>query len=220
MASFHQALLICVITLTFVHQGLSCWPDRTPAPRRPVPTTRPTTTTPGASCPNIVWRSGWNARAPRSRTSIRHPVPRVFIHHTLTPSCTSSSACAARMRQMQNFHMDNKSPPWSDIGYNFVVGEDVNVYEGRGWNTVGAHVRGYNSQSIGIAIIGNFTSKKPSSAALSVVKRLISCGVSMGKLSRSYTLHGHRDGDSSRPCPGTALYNEIRTWPHYGGRLP
>ena len=30
-------------------------------------------------------------------------------------------------------------PEWSDIGYNFIVGEDGNVYEGRGWGIRGAH---------------------------------------------------------------------------------
>ena len=39
-----------------------------------------------------------------------------------------------------------------------------------------------------------------------------------GKLSRFYTLHGHRDAGATR-CPGDALYNEIRTWPRYRGRL-
>lgn len=38
---------------------------------------------------------------------------------------------------------------WSDIGYNFVVGEDGLVYEGRGWSTVGAHAPNFNSNSIG-----------------------------------------------------------------------
>lgn len=48
---------------------------------------------------------------------------------------------------------------WNDIGYNFVVGEDGNVYEGRGWGTHGAHSTSYNSKSIGICIIGNFVGK-------------------------------------------------------------
>lgn len=48
---------------------------------------------------------------------------------------------------------------WSDIGYNFVVGEDGNVYEGRGWDKIGAHAPSYNSKSIGICMIGNFVSK-------------------------------------------------------------
>jgi N-acetylmuramoyl-L-alanine amidase len=46
---------------------------------------------------------------------------------------------------------------WADIGYNFVVGEDGNIYEGRGWNAKGAHAPAYNGRSIGICIIGDFT---------------------------------------------------------------
>jgi N-acetylmuramoyl-L-alanine amidase len=46
---------------------------------------------------------------------------------------------------------------WDDIGYNFVVGEDGNVYEGRGWNAVDSHAVPYNRNSIGICIIGDFT---------------------------------------------------------------
>jgi len=34
------------------------------------------------------------------------------------------------------------------------------------------------------------------------------------KVSSRYTLHGHKDGGITI-CPGQALYNEIRTWPHY-----
>jgi hypothetical protein len=35
---------------------------------------------------------------------------------------------------------------WSDIGYSFVVGEDGNVYEARGWDKVGAHTHNYNRE--------------------------------------------------------------------------
>jgi len=58
------------------------------------------------------------------------------------------------------------------------------VYEGRGWDAVGAHARGYNSVSIGIAFIGNFSNRKPNTAALNAAKQLISCGVS-----QVYKLH-------------------------------
>ena len=53
--------------------------------------------------------------------------------------------------------MDTKH--WDDIGYNFLVGEDGNVYVGRGWGARGAHSVKYNAKSIGICIIGDFTSK-------------------------------------------------------------
>jgi len=53
--------------------------------------------------------------------------------------------------------MDQKE--WADIGYNFLVGEDGNVYEGRGWDKQGAHSKLFNSKSIGICIIGDYTSE-------------------------------------------------------------
>lgn len=48
---------------------------------------------------------------------------------------------------------------WGDIGYQFLVGEDGNIYEGRGWDKHGAHSTPYNSKSIGICMIGNFVGK-------------------------------------------------------------
>jgi hypothetical protein len=53
--------------------------------------------------------------------------------------------------------MDNRG--WQDIGYNFLIGGDGNVYEGRGWGIWGAHVPRYNSKSIGICVIGDFQSE-------------------------------------------------------------
>ena len=38
---------------------------------------------------------------------------------------------------------------WWDIGYSFLVGEDGNIYEGRGWNEIGAHTKGYNDVGLG-----------------------------------------------------------------------
>ena len=96
---------------------------------------------------------------------------------------------------------------WADIGYNFLVGEDGNVYEGRGWTLAGAHTYGYNSQSIGrsrllsltaqyvrsgISIIGDYMSLKPNAAALNAAKALIKCGVSKGYIKSNYLLRGHR----------------------------
>lgn len=81
---------------------------------------------------------------------------------------------------------------WADIGYNFLVGEDGNVYEGRGWSLVGAHCVGYNSKSIGISVIGDYTSRKPTAAALNTVKALIQCGISKGLIRSNYVLRGHR----------------------------
>ena len=55
---------------------------------------------------------------------------------------------------------------WSDIGYSFLVGGDGNIYEGRGWDIIGAHTAGYNSKGYAASFIGDFTSKLPTSAAM------------------------------------------------------
>ena len=69
------------------------------------------------------------------------------------------------------------APGWWDIGYNFLIGEDGRVYEGRGWDAVGAHTLGYNSVSIGIAFIGDFRGRSPNAAAIRASLQLISCGI-------------------------------------------
>jgi len=169
-----------------------------------------------SGCPRIVSRAEWGARNPTSTTAISRPVPRYFVHHTEGSSCTTQAACVSIVKGIQNYHMDSNG--WADIGYNFLVGEDGNAYEGRGWDRVGAHSPNYNSVAYGVSVIGSYTSRNPNAAALSVTQQMISCGISLGKLSSSYSLHGHRDGTCTS-CPGDTLYATIRTWPRYGGRL-
>jgi N-acetylmuramoyl-L-alanine amidase len=169
-----------------------------------------------AGCPDIVTRAEWGARAPTSITYISQPVPKVFIHHTEGSSCTTQAECTAVIQAIQDYHMDVNG--WADIGYNFLVGEDGNAYEGRGWDRVGAHASDWNSVSIGMSVMGSFSSRTPNAAALNVLQQLIGCGVSQAKLSGSYTMHGHRDGGCT-DCPGQAFYDLIQTWNNYGGYL-
>ncbi|XP_072028611.1 peptidoglycan recognition protein 1-like [Amphiura filiformis] len=110
--------------------------------------------------------------------------------------------------------MDNKNPPWSDIGYSFLVDEEGNIYEGRGWDRVGAHTLGYNDDGLAWAYIGSYTSRLPSQAAIDAGKKAIACGVTLGKLKSGYTLRGHRDVGTTL-CPGDKLYDDVKNWPHY-----
>lgn len=45
-----------------------------------------------------------------------------------------------------------------NIFQRFAVGGDGKVYEGRGFNVVGAHAPAYNDKSIGICLIGDWQS--------------------------------------------------------------
>lgn len=47
-----------------------------------------------------------------------------------------------------------------NLFYSFAVGGDGKVYEGRGFNVVGAHAPGYNDKSIGICLIGDWQGKR------------------------------------------------------------
>ncbi|XP_063975809.1 uncharacterized protein LOC135161815 [Diachasmimorpha longicaudata] len=164
--------------------------------------------------PTIISRSRWGAKPPKTtpeRLEI-NPPPFVVIHHSDTDSCTSQAICQARVRSFQNYHMDHNG--WDDIGYNFLVGEDGNVYEGRGWGIRGAHSPNYNVKSLGICFIGNFQSRSPQPAAVNATIDLLAFGVANGKLKSDYTVLGHRQTKSTT-CPGDKLYSLIQTWPNW-----
>lgn len=108
---------------------------------------------------------------------------------------------------------------WDHIGYNFLVGGDGLVYEGRGWDVQGAHTKGYNTDSIGISFIGTFVKIRPSDAQLYACQKLLEEGVRLKKLAPDYKLYGHRQL-SATESPGDVLYRIIQTWPHWTNKKP
>ncbi|XP_012228599.1 peptidoglycan-recognition protein SC2 [Linepithema humile] len=167
-----------------------------------------------AAAPNIISRAQWGARAPKSQApNLRlKPAPYVIIHHSTSSSCETQTACKQKVKGFQTYHMDSKQ--WADIGYNFLVGEDGNVYEGRGWDKRGAHSIPFNSKSIGICIIGDYSNRTPNRAAVDAVTNLITHGVQNGQIKSDYKLLGHRQTWQTA-CPGNSLYTMIQSWPHW-----
>ncbi|KAJ8032505.1 Peptidoglycan recognition protein [Holothuria leucospilota] len=145
------------------------------------------------------------------------PVDHFVVHHSgvVHHSCDDVSSCSRVVRGIQNHHMNNNK--WWDIGYNFLIGGDGNVYEGRGWNVVGAHagVAMYNNNGIGVCMLGDFTSSMPTQAALDALDELVGCCVSRNKLKRNYSVLGHRDVKSTS-CPGNQFYNYVTRMQNYG----
>jgi len=160
--------------------------------------------TSGSSSGVDVTRAQWGARTTRARTT--HRPNRITIHHTATPN-NDSMSMPARMRQMQNYHMDTLG--WADIGYHFLIGQDGNVYQGRAENLVGSHTGGQNTNNIGISFIGNYHSANPSSSVMNGGAKILQAvsktyGVPINRTS----IKGHRDYGGT-VCPGNYLYNRM-----------
>lgn len=164
------------------------------------------------ACPKIVTRAEWGAKPATTSALTTFPPSHVIIHHAASAACTTQSACSAQVRAFQDQHINSNG--WADIGYNFLIGEDGNVYEGRGWGKTGAHAPNFNSKSIGICFIGTFTSKLPTAAALKLAHDLIDCGTASGQISGTYKLAGHRQVTSTE-CPGNTLYADVQKWSHW-----
>lgn len=111
-----------------------------------------------------------------------------------------------------------ESRGWDDIGWNFLIGGDGAVYVGRGWEHQGAHTKGFNVNSTGIAFVGTFTKHAPPALSLRAAQKLIEMGTEMEKLSEDYQLYGQRQLMPTE-SPGEALYQIIKTWDHWSDTL-
>jgi len=154
-------------------------------------------------------------------------LPFFFVHHTVSQECDDLTSCSARLRSIQNFHMNGRG--WSDIGYSFLVGSDGRIYEGRGFNVAGAHTPPFNSRGYAVSFIGDFSAKSPTPAALRAAQDLIlvrwrtplqlliegfKCAKRKSKISSTYEVFGHRQTKNTA-CPGNRLYAIIQTWPRW-----
>ncbi|XP_017478582.1 PREDICTED: peptidoglycan-recognition protein LC isoform X2 [Rhagoletis zephyria] len=173
----------------------------------------------GGKILRIVPRDGWLAQPPSADpVPLATPVHRVIVLSTLTEDCETQAMCVYRVRMTQTLNIESQNH--DDIIYNFLIGGDGNVYEGRGWDVVGAHLRGFNSDSISFAYIGTFKKQKPSEKQMDVTKLLLEEGVQLGKLSPDYKIYGAYMLDpTSTDARADELYNSFKGWPHWSEYL-
>ena len=81
--------------------------------------------------------------------------------------------------------------------YSFLIGGDGNVYEGRGWNTQGAHTGGFNTKGYGVCFMGNFMEHSPTEDAIGAYLGLVDCMVEQKKIVQDYqNVTNHRFANS------------------------
>ncbi|XP_021698616.1 peptidoglycan-recognition protein LE isoform X4 [Aedes aegypti] len=163
---------------------------------------------PDAKPLRIVTRNEWLAQPPKENlTKLKLPVNRVIIAHTATENCHTQSSCVYRVRFIQEQHIGINN--YGDIGYNFLIGGDGNVYEGRGWQTVGAFLKGQNSKSEGIAFIGHYSRETPTEQQMEMLDALMENGTRSGYLTEDFKLYGARQWQATE-SPGHILYDLLK----------
>jgi N-acetyl-anhydromuramyl-L-alanine amidase AmpD len=125
--------------------------------------------------------------------------------------------CAATMPSMdvpiervKKWHLDRG---WSDIGYHYYITRDGEIHKGRKLSTIGAHVRGYNSKSIGICYEGGINeSGEPEDNRTKAQKKSLLKVVQILKFVFSGAIvQGHRDFPNvNKACPSFDAKNEYR----------
>jgi len=118
----------------------------------------------------------------------------IVIHESASPRRGDGAA------DINDWHLEND---WSGIGYHYVIDDNGEVEAGRPEYWTGAHVKGYNTNSLGICMTGkngNFTS-----AQWDMLHRLC---IELKRRYAGVTFYGHRDLDERKSCPGF----DVRKW--------
>jgi hypothetical protein len=162
------------------------------------------------------------------------PLQQFIVHHTAGRNGDPNPA--ATIRAIYYDHAVLRA--WGDIDYNFLIDEAGRIYEGRraraydpgeiptsedrAGNVVrGTHAVGFNPGSLGIAMLGNFTSRSPTPAARAALTWLLAWAAERHGLdptanhlyvnpetgAQKYLpiIAGHRDVNATA-CPGDTFY--------------
>jgi len=186
-----------------------------------------------AGSPQIVPRAEWRANEAIKRAPPRYArtVSLAVVHHTAGTNAYSPAASAAIVRGIELYHV--RGNHWNDIGYNFLVDRYGQVFEGRAGgidrNVIGAQAQGFNTGSVGVALIGNYNTGRVTSAERKALVSLLAWRLDVahvdplgtvgwvsggnpkyraGKTVELRAVSGHRDTGFTS-CPGTRLYSQL-----------
>jgi N-acetylmuramoyl-L-alanine amidase len=122
-------------------------------------------------------------------------VNKIIIHCTATPEGRDVS-----IDEVRRWHVKERG--WRDVGYHFLIRLDGTVEEGRPIEMTGAHTRGHNWDSIGIAYAGGMSKDMTEPKDTRTDEQKDSFVDLLCQLHDCYggTIYGHRDF-SEKACP-------------------
>ena len=204
-----------------------------------VPVVAPAATTANGLPVAVTTRAEWGANASYMSWDPEYArAGHVVVHHTAGTNSYSAGQSAFIVRGIYYYHAVTLD--WGDIGYNFLVDKFGTVFEGRsgsvaapaGRMSIGAHARGVNTGTMGISMMGDYSTVSPSDAQLSSVGKMAGwflkrAGISdvtgwaglhvwtteryqAGSTISMPRILGHRDVGYTT-CPGNVGYSKLGT---------
>ena len=183
--------------------------------------------------PPLIGREAWGANEAirRAPPSYATALQFALVHHTAGTNSYTASQSAAIVRGIEVYHV--KGNGWNDIGYNFLVDKYGQVFEGRYGGidkpVIGAHAEGFNTGSVGVAVLGTYGASAPPAVARTALANLLAWRLDIAHVDPKSTLtwvsggnarfasgvpvfiravSGHRDTGFTT-CPGAALYAQL-----------
>ncbi len=182
--------------------------------------------------PPIITRAQWGAdESERCQQPTYDPTLKAaVVHHTAGNNDYTADQSAGIVRGIYAYHAQTLG--WCDIGYNALVDKYGQIFEGAfgglDKNVQGTHTGGFNQDTVGVAMIGNYNDIAPSPETIRSVgsflgwrlrlagldpkanAQLTSIGFDTarfgaGETSNLPVISGHRDYDNTE-CPGTLGY--------------
>ena len=206
-------------------------PPQTPVDIGPLPTA---VTAPGVP-PNIISRGQWGADESMRCGPVKYDrvVRAGIVHHTAGSNDYAPEDSAGIVRSIYEYH--TRTLGWCDMAYNALVDKYGQVFEGRAGGmdkpVEGSHTGGFNHDTWGVAMMGDFNTVPPTPIQLRTTGRLLgwrlgldhidphgtvvltSAGGSFTHFPRGAaatlpTIFTHRDVGITE-CPGNAAYAEM-----------
>ncbi|WP_072691362.1 N-acetylmuramoyl-L-alanine amidase [Rhodococcus marinonascens] len=131
----------------------------------------------GSAAPGVITRGQWGADEsmrcgnPTYDSSLGGAV----VHHTAGNNNYSRAESAQIVRGIYAYHAQTLG--WCDIGYNALVDKYGQIFEGRAGGLAlpvqGAHAGGFNENTTGVAMMGDFSNVDPSQVMIDAVGRFL-----------------------------------------------
>ncbi|KAA0919861.1 hypothetical protein FQ137_01610 [Dietzia sp. ANT_WB102] len=130
-----------------------------------------------AKQPSIISRAGWGADESIrcGGTTYDSSLAAATVHHTAGSNNYTREGSASVVRGIYTYHA--RTLGWCDVGYNVLVDKYGQAFEGRAGglnrNVQGAHAGGFNSNTWGISMMGDYSTVAPSDATIRKVGEII-----------------------------------------------